>query len=191
MLNKFYKKITPTIDCLLKESKNLIIAIDGNCGSGKSSLASYLADEYDCNVLHMDNFFLRPEQRTKERLSEIGGNIDYVRFKREALDKLKQNKEFEYQIYDCFVGKLTDYIKVIPKKLNIVEGVYSLHPTLIDAYDLKIFMEISKETQEKRILKRSGKSMLQRFIEEWIPLENEYFAKMNIAEKSDIILRTD
>ncbi len=191
MLNKFYKKITPTIDCLLKESKNLIIAIDGNCGSGKSSLASYLADEYDCNVLHMDNFFLRPEQRTKERLSEIGGNIDYVRFKREALDKLKQNKEFEYQIYDCSIGKLTDYIRVNPKKLNIVEGVYSLHPTLIDAYDLKIFMEISKETQEKRILKRSGKSMLQRFIEEWIPLENEYFAKMNIAEKSDIILRTD
>ena len=191
MLNEFLKKVTPTIDCLLKESKNLIIAIDGNCGSGKSSLASRLADEYDCNVLHMDDFFLRPEQRTKERLSEIGGNIDYLRFKREVLDKLKQHKEFEYQIYDCSVGKLTDYIKVIPKKLNIVEGVYSLHPTFIDAYDLKIFMEINKETQVKRILKRSGKAMLQRFIEEWIPLENEYFSKMNIAENSDIVLKTD
>lgn len=191
MQKKSYIKITEAIDYLLNKDKNLIIAIDGNCGSGKSTLASYLAADYDCNVLHMDNFFLGPELRTIDRLSEVGGNIDYIRFKNDVLDKLKQNKDFEYRIYDCSVGKLTDYIKVTPKKLSIVEGVYSLHPTLIDAYDLKIYMEISKETQEKRILERSGKSMLQRFVEEWIPLENEYFVKMNIAEKSDIVLKTD
>ena len=52
------------IDDLLKTGKQIIIAIDGNCTAGKTTLAAVLEKEYDCNVFHMDDFFLRPEQRT-------------------------------------------------------------------------------------------------------------------------------
>lgn len=35
-----------------------------------------------------DDFFLRPEQRTPERLAEPGGNLDRERMKSEVIDRL-------------------------------------------------------------------------------------------------------
>lgn len=184
---QFFSDIIHRIDSLLAEGNEITVAIDGSSGSGKSTLAGDLSKIYDCNVFHMDDFFLRPEQRTAERMQEIGGNVDYERFRHEVLEKLKKNQEFSYQIYDCSQGRLTDYIKVSPKKLNIIEGVYSMHPTLRDYYDLKIFLCIDAKTQIQRILERSGEHMLQKFINEWIPMENEYFSKMKIPEICDLI----
>ena len=58
-----------------------IVAIDGRCASGKSTLAAYLKSALACSVIHMDHFFLQPHQRTEKRLREPGGNVDYERFK--------------------------------------------------------------------------------------------------------------
>lgn len=184
---EIYPEAIFAIDELLKEGKEVIVAIDGNSGSGKSTFAARLGSLYDCNIFHMDDFFLRPEQRTEERMKETGGNVDYVRFKYEVLDKIRKNRKFRYQIYDCSLGSLADYIDVCPKKLSIVEGVYSMHPTLHGAYALKIFLGVDPETQKRRILERSGEHMLRRFIDEWIPLENKYFSGMNIAQKCDLV----
>ena len=49
----------------------ILVAIDGNCGSGKTTLGEYLAQLFDCNLFHMDDFYLRVEQRTPERLEEV------------------------------------------------------------------------------------------------------------------------
>ena len=77
--------IRKKIDELLTQKETVIVAIDGKCTSGKTTLASKLAEIYDCNVFHMDDFFLRPEQRTPERFAEVGGNVDYERFQEEVL----------------------------------------------------------------------------------------------------------
>lgn len=45
----------------------ILVAIDGRCGSGKTTLGEYLGQVFDCNVFRMDDFFLRMEQRTPER----------------------------------------------------------------------------------------------------------------------------
>jgi len=187
-LKEKYPELLARIDDLLVKKHIVIVAIDGNSGSGKSTFAEALADIYDSNIFHMDHFFLRPEQRTEERMKEVGGNVDYERFKKEVLDNIRKNVEFKYQIYDCKLGRLTDYIKVSPKKLNIIEGVYSMHPVLRGEYDLKIFMSIDAELQKQRILQRSGEYMLKRFLREWIPLENRYFSDMKIPEKCDFVI---
>lgn len=174
---------------LISQSKPVCIAIEGNSGSGKSTLAKLINSMYDCNLFHMDDYFLRPEQKTESRLIEVGGNIDYERFDMEVINGLKSNSKFSYQVYNCKTLKLDEIHNAEPKVLNIIEGVYSMHPRFIDIYDLKIFLEIDEKTQVERILKRSGEFMLNRFIDEWIPMENEYFNKMNIRGKSDVILR--
>ncbi len=46
-----------------------LLAIDGRCGSGKSTLAGHIAEVFACPVFHLDDFFLSPRLRTKERLS--------------------------------------------------------------------------------------------------------------------------
>ena len=66
----------------------VLVAIDGRCAAGKTTLAASLQAQLGCNVFHMDDFFLRPEQRTPERLHQPGGNVDFERFLTEVLRPL-------------------------------------------------------------------------------------------------------
>ena len=73
--------------------QRLLIAVDGRCASGKTTLAATLEEETGCNVVHMDDFFLRPEQRTPQRLAEPGGNVDYERFRQEVILPLSRGDQ--------------------------------------------------------------------------------------------------
>lgn len=181
-------KVFRRIDSLLRAKKDTIkIAIDGKSGAGKSSLAILIGSVYDSNVFQMDDFFLTPELKTPERMLEVGGNVDYVRFGQEIINGLNSGEEFRYRKYDCKTQNFNQLIHVNPQKLNIIEGSYSMHPTLINNYDLRIFLDIDAEEQSKRILKRNGPAMHKRFITEWIPMENLYFHEMKIQAQSDFV----
>ena len=186
-MERMIEKITRQIDVLLREKDFVIVAIDGKCTSGKTTLASKLAEIYDCNLFHMDDFFLRPEQRTPERFTEVGGNVDYERFQEEVLLPLKSGKAFSYRPFDCSTFTLAVPVSVTPKKLNIIEGTYSHHPYFGTPYDLKILLTVDEETQRKRILQRPT-FLHKRFFEEWIPMENRYFNVLLISDRMDIIL---
>ena len=43
----------------LNKDRDVLIAIDGKCASGKTTLAERLALKYKANLFHMDDFFLR------------------------------------------------------------------------------------------------------------------------------------
>lgn len=183
-MREMLKQLQEQIDALMAIKEQVIVAIDGNCTSGKTTLASKLTVLYDCNVFHMDDFFLRPEQRTPERYAEVGGNVDYERFIEEVLLPLKAGNIFSYRPFDCSTFTLTEPVEVTPKKLNIIEGTYSHHPYFGDHYDLKIFLTVSPEIQHQRILERPA-FLHQRFFEEWIPMETKYFFHFGIKAKTD------
>lgn len=172
---------------LLVAGKRIIIAIDGNSAAGKTTFARQLAGIYEANVFHMDDFFLPPELRTAERLREPGGNVDYVRFRDQILAGLERGGVFQYQAYDCKTDSLQSPVIVEPRLLNIVEGVYSLHPMLEKSYDLSVFLGVEPAEQLQRIFDRNGPGLYGRFVEEWIPLENHYFDELKIREKCDFI----
>jgi uridine kinase len=176
------------IDLFMQTGVTVNLAIEGRSGAGKSTFASFLGRIYDCNVFHMDDFFLTSEQRTVERTNEIGGNVDYVRFKKEVIDSLLNGGQFNYKKYNCSKQDFDQTVTVIPKKLNIIEGSYSMHPMLSKYYDIKIFLHVSHEKQRKRIIQRNGKSFLARYIDDWIPKENLYLEKMHIREQSDLVI---
>ena len=181
------KRITDKIDALLERGEDVVVAIDGSCTAGKTTLAAHLATKYDCCLIHMDDFFLRPEQRTPERFAQPGGNVDYERFRQEVLENLRTGKPFAYRPYDCSTGSLKAPVEVQPRQLTILEGTYSQHPYFGDAYDLRIFLQVSEELRRERILKRPA-FLHKRFFEEWIPMEQEYFKTFDIGEKSDLAL---
>lgn len=180
---------------LLAQKGRVLVGIDGNCAAGKTTLAAWLARDLGCGVFHMDDFFLRPVQRTPERYAQAGGNVDYERFAGEVLTPLLEGKPFAYRPFDCRAMELAPPVEAVPGAISIVEGSYSLHPSFGDPWDLKIFLTVSPERQRERILQRPA-FLHRRFFEEWIPMEQRYFEAFGIrarcsltADTSDDFLR--
>ena len=186
-MEKILETAKHQINMLLEEKNFVIVAIDGKCTSGKTTLASQLAEIYDSNVFHMDDVFLRPEQRIPERFAEVGGNVDYERFHEEVLLPLKSGKAFSYRPFDCSTFTLAAPVTVAPKKLNVIEGTYSHHPYFGNPYDLKILLTVDEEIQRQRILERPA-FLHKRFFEEWIPMENRYFDGFAIPSEAGFII---
>lgn len=69
-----------------------------------------------------------------------------------------------------------------------MEGAYSLHPEFGCYADLKVFFDISKAEQIKRIRKRNGEQKAAIFAKRWIPMEEKYIKKFDIKAKADIII---
>lgn len=185
---KKWDDIVEKISRLAENSdKNVLVAVDGRCASGKTTFAGYLLKALDCNVFHMDDYFLRPEQRTAERLKEPGGNVDRERFSEEVLIPLTEGADkIVYRRFDCHTMSLQPPVRVTTKKINIIEGAYCCHPDLIDKYDMKIFFDITKELQKERILNRNGSKQWEVFRDRWIPMEERYFEEFKVKEQCDI-----
>ncbi len=177
------------IDKLIHKNPFGIIAIEGGSASGKTTLSKMLESIYDCNVFHMDDFFLRSEQRTEERYREIGGNIDRERFLEEILLPLKNGEAVNYRRLNCSTMKIEDGVLYSKRKLTIIEGAYSMHPELSPYYDMSVFLDIDEDFQKKRIEKRNSPDMAKRFFNEWIPLEKTYFSKLDIKDKCDLVIK--
>lgn len=178
------------IDKLL-EKGSANIAIEGGSASGKTTLSEILSSVYKCNVFHMDDFFLQPHQRTKQRYAQTGGNVDYERFLTEVLKPLKKGEPVNYRKFDCSDMELKEPLSVIPEKLNIIEGAYSMHYELEKYYDLSVFLDISPQKQKERILKRNSPRLAERFFDEWIPLEKVYFSNTKAKERCSMCIITD
>ncbi len=173
----------------LTHQSPLVIAIDGRCGGGKTTLASILQKQFGGVVISVDDFFLRPEQRTPERFAQPGGNMDRERLTEEVLIPLREGSPFSYSPFDCHTLTLGKPIAVEIAPLMIVEGSYSCHPDLRDYYDFRIFVDVDPDEQIRRITMREGLEKAEQFKSRWIPLEERYFAHCSVQEKCDAIIR--
>jgi len=191
-LDRVNQLLGDRIDHLLDTKDRVVVAIDGNSTAGKSTLASLLKDSRSCNVISMDHFFLRPEQRIPERLSQPGGNIDYERFLDQVITPLSTGESFVYFPYDCKLDKPGDPVNITSNPLTVIEGVYSMHPkfSTTGIYDISVFLHIDKGEQNSRLLSRNPQ-LYDRFINEWIPMENKYFDFFQISEKCDFVTKSE
>ena len=168
------------------ERMGRITAIDGRAASGKTTLASDLAAVTGASVIHMDDFFLPMQLRTPERLAQPGGNIDYDRFICEVLPYL--GRDFSYRRFDCSRMALGEHRTVAAGRV-IVEGSYSLHPKFGNYADLRVFSDVEKDEQMRRIRRRNPE-LADRFFAEWIPMEERYFSAFSI-QKDAILVKNE
>ena len=163
-----FKPAVDAINEIIKQEDNtdrpILVAIDGRCGSGKTTLGEYLKGQFDCNLFHMDDFFLRMEQRTPDRMKETGGNVDYERFYETVLIPVQKKESVCYQPFSCKEWRLLDAYEIPYKRINIIEGSYSLHPYFGKPYQL------------------NGEEKAKEFQEKWIPKEEAYFEKFHVQD---------
>ena len=165
-----------------------IIAIDGRAGAGKTTLANKLSHLLNAEIISMDDFFLPIPLRTKERLQSAGGNVHYERFLEQVIPSLPLHIPFTYQIFDCSIMDYNNEKTIQNTGWCIVEGSYSQHPIFSSYADITIFVDVTKELQKERILKRNGEKMAELFETKWIPMEEHYFKEFQIKENSDFVI---
>ena len=186
-------RVTDTIYEAIRASMatrtRMIVAIDGRCAAGKSTVAQILAERLQASLIHMDDFFLRPSQRTPERLATPGENIDHERFLQEVLLPLKENRPFTFRPFLCWTQSFGDPIQVTPTAVTIIEGSYACHPSLREHYDLRVFLTVDPEEQMERIRKRN-RDYATVFRDLWIPLEETYFRECAVRECCDLLTDT-
>ena len=191
LIHKDYLPYLPVLVMLdLRMKDHVVIAIDGHCGSGKTTLGTFLQSVYDASLVHVDDFYLQKSQRTKERYSQPGGNFDRERLEEEVLLPLSEGKPVVYHWFDCSSLTLTQEKITLPtKNMTIIEGSYSMYPSLRHYYDCSIFVDIEPDEQIARIKKRNP-DLIDDFIEKWIPLENTYFDAFDVKNACDITITT-
>lgn len=174
---------------LLGKDKPVVIAIDGRCGSGKTTLAGLMERVFDCNVFHMDDFYLPKERRTENWMSVPGGNMDLERFRAEVLEPAFSGREVIYRPFDCGSGSIAAGVPVAAKRLTVIEGSYSHHPDLNAQYDLRIFLTCEKQEQRRRLMIREG-DYFPTFESVWMPLEEQYIRLCRVEERGAVIYDT-
>lgn len=175
------------MDQMLKDNQKITLAIDGHCGSGKTTCGVFLNKLYDSNLIHVDDFYLQKHQRTRERYEQPGGNFDRERLEEEVLIPIKENRDIDYHWFDCYTLTLQDLIHLPHKNINIIEGSYSMYPSLRSYYNLSLFIDIDPDKQLERIAKRNPDNY-QDFVDKWIPYENTYFDTYHVKEACDIVI---
>lgn len=173
------------VRALSERRGRVIVALDGRCASGKTTLSAALGRRYGWSVVHMDHFFLRPEQRSPDRYAQPGGNVDHERFLEEVLLPLRRGERPVYRPFDCCTQTLQEPIPFEPGPVVLVEGSYACHPALWEYYDLRAFLTVDPEVQMKRIAAREGERCAQVFRERWIPLEERYFSTCEVERRCD------
>lgn len=194
IIDRQYARLLPVLELAASAAKKIpkdrvcVIAIDGRAAAGKSTAAGQLKRILGAEVVHMDDFFLPPKLRSRERFAQPGGNVHYERFLEEVWPYLARPQSFSYRVFDCSKMDYAGERGVGSADFRIVEGSYSCHPQFGPYADVTVFLDVEPEEQMHRILCRDGSEMAEMFRHNWIPLEEKYFETFGILQKADAVL---
>lgn len=191
-MSQIIEEIMRQLEAAASEGTELLLVIDGMCGSGKTTLADELGRRFCCNVFHIDDFYLPLVMQTEKRLSEPGGNINFDRFVAEVEAPLAKGQDILYRPFGCISQSYMEATPLKATKINIIEGTYSCHPVLRRFYGknadrrvITLFLDIEDDIRLERLLKRVGEQRLKLFKDKWIPREKEYFDAYAVREYCD------
>ena len=125
-----------------KPTRPLVLALDGRCGSGKTTLANTLARQFPasitlanglsaqfpgCTLLRTDDFYLPPARRSPDWAHTPCANMDLSRLRDEALRPAYAGQPVAYRAYSCREGAYLPPAQLPAQPLVILEGSYSHH----------------------------------------------------------------
>ncbi len=169
----------------------LICAIDGRCGSGKTTFAKKLSKQFpDSLVIHTDDFYLPLSKRVPGWETIPCANMDLARLRDDTMSRAYTGHPVPYQPYSCRDGVYLPAQLFPARALVILEGSYSHHPMLTPYETIRVFLTCSQQTQARRLQLREG-ARFSAFATRWIPLEEAYFSRYKIEQTTDYIIHTD
>ena len=168
---------------LLADTNAFRLAIDGRCGAGKTTLALAIAEKYNCDVIHLDDFFL-PKGAEKKGF----GNLEKDRLMTEVLLPLSQGKTVRYRKFSCSAQAYTETVTLEAGRSVVIEGSYALLSEFRFAYTHSVFLSVLPQDQERRIRHRNGNEAWETFATRWIPDEEACLARQKQDAAADLCI---
>jgi uridine kinase len=168
------------------------IGIDGCGGAGKTTLAENLKKlDPTISIIHMDEFDMPFSQRLDlpPVKKPIGADSDWKRLAGEVLIPLREGKNADFETYSWDLDRMHGRKIIRPFGIVVVEGVYATRQELADFYSLKIWIDVPKEVRLKRGLARDGEEARDRWLFDWMPMEDRYVKVQKPHLRADIVLR--
>jgi uridine kinase len=187
---------------LTRHNRPVLIAIDGASGSGKSTFALWLTDQFEAALIQSDDFFAAGisnaewDARTPEE--RAANAIDWRRVRGEALEPLLAGNPARWHAFDFAAGIRpdgtyairSDFIEREPARVIVLEGAYSTGGGLTDLIDLTVLVAAPKDVRHSRVEAREEREFLVAWHARWDAAEEVYFTEMRPPSSFDLVVTT-
>ncbi len=192
-IEQIAKTINRNIKRWARGRKKLIVAIDGYAGSGKTSIADYLAKlNPSYLVIHLDDFIRHWKVRKKmmDAAEDRSKIFEYEWYCYDAIERLAKEflrarkKSIRLKVYDFDKNEFTaPRIFDLSKDILIIEGIFLLHPQQKRnrLWGKRVFLKVNLKEAEKRSVEQERKKWGKDYLPENHP--DSYFRDFKIAYK--------
>lgn len=159
-----------------------VLAVAGESGAGKTTLARNIAERVGAAILHQDDYFFLPPSETRRRRLDDLGNVGLSEVN---LARLEEDiARFREGAVNVTPPLLHHPVSIAGERL-VIEGTYVLR---LAGADLRVFIDRTfQQTEEDR--RHRGRDAMEPFIEEVLAIEQPIVrAQMDSA---DVVLSAD
>ena len=179
----------------------ILIGIAGGTGSGKTTLADKLIENFgsdEVSILRHDNYYKRHDEMTYDERCSL--NYDHpdafdTELLCEHIKMLKNGQSIEMPIYDYTVHNRSDEVVVVnPAPVIVLEGILIFaEPSLCELMDIKVFVDTDADVRIlRRILRdvkereRSLDSVISQYLTTVKPMHEQFVEPSK--RRADIII---
>ncbi len=203
------KKINKKIKVWNNNHGKLVVAIDGYAGSGKTTVANFIAKQ-NSNVLviHLDDFIRHWKHRKQmiDAAKDKSKVFEYDWYRYEDIQRLvnqfknKQKDSIKLKVYDF---EKNDFgpkkLFNLSKKILVIEGILLFHPKhgTSKLWDKRVYLDVDFDKADKKRISREKK----KWGKDYIPEDHQdnwtkhfkksygrYIKKYMPKKKADLIL---
>ena len=157
----------------------VVVAVDGRSGSGKTLLASAVADTLGCQVVHLDDLYPGWD----------GLEAGVALLTEHVLAPLARGEEAAYPQWDWMRARPGRTVTVDAGPILVVEGCGALVAPAVAFAALRVWLDAPDEVRKERALSRDGETYAPHW-ERWAAQEDAVYAVAGPRDTAHVVLRT-